>query len=102
MGSILALNAVNTIVDTPEIIYTAVNGAPKTIKTFTAANVGEVSGSYKAYIGTTGTNPIKPYQVIVWEEIDIGAGIVGHTIPASSSLYVESSVLTIRFTVTAE
>jgi len=71
----IASNEVNTIIDTPQTIYTA-GTKPVKIEAFTAANNSTVNASYKAYIVSTGTEkPQIPFKVVVWGENDLGIGI---------------------------
>ena len=99
----IASNAVNTVIDTPETIFTAgINGV--VIEAFTAANNSIVNASYKAYIvEQDGTQqPQIPFKVVVWGELDLGIGIANQVIPAGGSLRVESSAIdSIYFTVSA-
>lgn len=79
--------------DTPERFYTAsASGNGVVIDALTATNNDTVNRSYKAYISAdTPTTPLKPFQIVVWGEIDLGAGIVNQVIPAGQSLWIESS-----------
>tara|TARA_R110000764_G_scaffold202802_1_gene288031 strand:- start:65 stop:388 length:324 start_codon:yes stop_codon:yes gene_type:complete len=98
----IASNAVNTVIDTPETIFTAgINGV--VVEAFTAANNSIVNASYKAYIvEQDGTQqPQIPFKVVVWGGVDLGIGVVNQIIPAGGSLKVECSALaSIYFTVT--
>ena len=94
-------NAVNSLVDTIETIYT--NGANGVlIESFTAANNSTVTASYKAYIVNSGVGqPQVPMTIVVWGENDLGIGIVNQVIPANATLRVEASATnSIYFTVT--
>ena len=76
-------NAVNTIIDAPEVLFTA--GAKGVIiESFTAANNSTVNASYKAYIvEQNGTQqPQIPFNIVVWGTNDLGIGIVNQIIPA--------------------
>ena len=98
----LADNAVNTIVDTPQVIYSA-GSRPVVIEAFTASNASSVNASYKAYIKTSSglLIPQVPFTVVVWGENDLGIGVANQIIPAGATLQVESSALnSIYFTVT--
>lgn len=95
-------NAVNTIIDAPEVLFTA---GPKgvIIESFTAANNSTVNASYKAYIvEQNGTQqPQIPFNIVVWGTNDLGIGIVNQIIPAFGTLKLECSALTsIYFTAT--
>ena len=83
----------NTSADTPQKFYTAAaGGSGVQIDALTATNNSTSNKSYKAYIAlTTPTSPLKPFQVVVWGEVDLGTGIVNHVIPAGYSLWIESS-----------
>tara|TARA_R110002124_G_scaffold261466_1_gene427370 strand:+ start:881 stop:1204 length:324 start_codon:yes stop_codon:yes gene_type:complete len=98
----IASNAVNTIINTPETIFTAgINSV--IIEAFTAANNSGINASYKAYIvEQDGTQqPQIPFNIVVWGRSDLGIGIVNQIIPAGGSLKVECSALaSIYFTVT--
>ena len=99
----IASNAVNTVIDTPETIFTAgINGV--VIEAFTAVNNSSISANYKAYIVSASgiEKPLRPFKVVVWGELDLGIGIVNQVIPAGGVLKVESSAIdSIYFTVTA-
>lgn len=93
-------NFKNTTVDTVQVAFTAT--LPVVIEAFTATNNSTVNASYKAYIvSADGTEqPIKPFTVVVWGDLDLGVGIVNQVIPADGYLKVESSALdSIYFTV---
>tara|TARA_R110000851_G_scaffold155830_1_gene298366 strand:- start:521 stop:841 length:321 start_codon:yes stop_codon:yes gene_type:complete len=94
-------NAVNTLVDTIETIFT--NGTSGVlIESFTAVNNSSVNASYKAYIVNSGVaQPQIPMTIVVWGENDLGIGIVNQVIPANATLRVEASAAnSIYFTVT--
>ena len=99
-------NQTNNLVDTPQTVYTAPvsPSTGTTIDSFTASNTSAVNASYKAYIVSasgTAINPQKPFQIVVFGEIDLGSGIVGQAIPPGGSLRVEASAInSIYFTVT--
>lgn len=94
-------NAVNTIVDTPQTLFTA-GTRGVVIDSVTVANTSTVNASYKAYIVSGGIEePQIPFKVVVWGEIDTGRGIVGQLIPAGAELKLEASALeSIYFTIT--
>ena len=95
-------NAVNTTIDTPEILFTA-GTKGVIIESFTAANNAGVNASYKAYIvEQDGTQqPQIPFKIVVWGENDLGIGVVNQIIPAFGTLKLESSSLnSIYFTAT--
>jgi hypothetical protein len=94
-------NAVNSIVDTIETVFT--NGASgMLIESFTAVNNSTVNASYKAYIVNSAVGqPQVPMTIVVWGENDLGIGIVNQVIPPNATLRVEASALnSIYFTVT--
>ncbi len=94
-------NFLNTVVDTPEIAFTAGTTAVS-IEAFTAANNSTVNASFKAYIkSSTGTlTPLIPLEIVVWGENVLGIGLVNQVIPAGGTLQFESSALnSIYFTV---
>ena len=97
----LISNAANTVIDTPEIFFTA-GTRGVIIDSFTASNTSTVNASYKAYIVSTATEePQIPFKIVVWSEIDLGIGIVNQLIPKGAELKLESSALdSIYFTVT--
>jgi hypothetical protein len=95
-------NAVNTLVDTPQTLFTA-GDKGVVIEAFTAANNSTVNASFKVYIvGANGTEqPQIPFKIIIWGTNDLGIGIVNQIIPANGTLRIESSALnSIYFTVT--
>lgn len=99
----IASNYSNNIADTVQTVYTAPTTSATVIESFTAANNSGVNASYKAYIVSSDgiEQPLRPFKVVVWGEIDLGIGIVNQAIPAGGSLKVESSVVdSIYFTVT--
>ena len=87
--------AVNTAADTPQEIYESPDKSGGTIITaFTATNTVDVNRYYRAYITPKGDdidNPQIKYRIVVWGEMDLGAGIDGQVIPPGGKLYVESS-----------
>jgi hypothetical protein len=95
MASIIQLfnDQSNTVADTPEKFYTAAAGGEGVrIDALTASNNSTSNKSYKAYISiNTPTSPLKPFQIVVWGEIDLGSGVVNQVIPAGYSLWLESS-----------
>lgn len=100
----LADRRTNSSSNVPELIYTApATGNGVIIDSFTAANNSAANASYKAYIvplGETVENPLKPSKVVIWGEIDLGAGVSGQLIPRSATLHVEQSAAgAIRFTI---
>lgn len=94
-------NVTNTIVDTPQTLFTA-GSRGVVIESFTAANNSTVDASYKAYIVSTDTEqPQRPFKIVVWGEIDQGIGIVNQVIPPGAELKLETSALdSIYFTAT--
>ena len=95
----LTINAI----DTPQVLYTAPAGQDVVIESFTASNTSAVNASYGAYITSSfgATQPQIPYKIVVWNENDLGIGIVNQIIPAGGTLKIECSALTsIYFTVT--
>jgi hypothetical protein len=99
----IASNYSNNIADTIQTAYTSPATSSTVIESFTAANNSGVNASYKAYIvSSDGTEqPLRPFKVVVWGEIDLGIGIVNQAIPAGGFLKVESSAInSIYFTVT--
>jgi len=98
----LSDNFVNNAVDTPEPVFTA-GTKGVVIESFTAANNSTVNASYKAYIKTSAglLRPQIPFKIVVWDENDLGIGVVNQIIPAGAQLMVEASALnSIYFTVT--
>lgn len=96
-------NLTITTIDTPQVLYTAPIGQDVVIESFTASNTSTVNASYSAYIvsSTGAEKPQIPYKIVVWNENDLGIGIVNQIIPAGGTLKVECSALTsIYFTVT--
>lgn len=94
-------NSVNTIVDTPETLFTA-SDRGIVIEAFTASNTSGVNASYKAYIVSgTSEEPQIPFKIVVWGENDLGIGLVNQIIPAGAELKLETSALdSIYFTAT--
>jgi hypothetical protein len=98
----IADNFSNTIVDTIQSA-TLVSEKNMVIEAFTAVNNSSVNASYKAYIVTSSgvVKPIRPFKVVAWGELDLGAGIANQVVPAGGTLRVESSAInSIYFTVT--
>lgn len=100
----LADRRTNSVANIAELIYTSpATGSGVIIDSFTAANNSTANASYKAYIVPLGElveNPLKPSKVVVWGEIDLGAGVSGQLIPKSARLYTEQSVAgAIHFTI---
>jgi len=96
-------NFVNTIADTVQTVFTAPATQNVIIEAVTAANNSIVNASYKAYIVSPLDKefPQRPLKIVTWGEIDVGIGIVNHTIPAGGSLRFETSAIdSIYFTVT--
>ena len=96
-------NLTITTIDTPQVLYTAPIGQDVVIESFTASNTSTVNASYSAYIvsSTGAEKPQIPYKIVVWNENDLGIGIVNQIIPAGGALKIECSALTsIYFTVT--
>ena len=94
-------NVTNTIVDTPQTLFTA-GSRGVVIESFTAANNSAVNASYKAFIVSTDTEqPQRPFKIVVWGEIDLGIGVVNQVIPPGAELKLETSALdSIYFTAT--
>ena len=95
-------NAVNSVINTPQALFTAGNKG-FVIEAFTAANNSTVNASFKAYIvGSNGIEqPQIPFKTVVWGRVVLGIGIVNQIIPANGTLRLESSALnSIYFTVT--
>lgn len=103
----LVNKGVNTLVDTPESIYTSPPKGNGTIITaVTAANNSTSNKSYKAYIVNADelpVNPQTPFRIVIWADIDAGTGIDGQTIPPGGSLYVEANAAgAVYFTVSGK
>lgn len=85
----------NTTADIAEEIYESPSrGGGTVITAFTATNTDTVNRYYRAYIVPKDedvNNPQIKYRIVVWGEIDLGAGIDGQVIPPGGKLYVESS-----------
>ena len=99
----LASNSFNTIVDTPQVIYTAPSNKSVLIESFTASNTSSVNASYGAFITSSGgtEQPQIPFKIVVWGENDLGIGVVNQVVPPGGTLSVETSALdSIYFTVT--
>ena len=94
-------NAVNTVADTPQTLFTAGNSGI-VIESFTASNTSSVNASYKAFIVSTATEqPQIPFQIVVWGENDLGIGLVNQVIPPNAELKLEVSAIdSIYFTAT--
>lgn len=95
----LTVDAINDV----QRIYTAPSDKNIAIDSFTASNTSGVNASYKAYIVSPGGSVIPqiPFKIVVWNNNDLGIGIVNQVIPAGGSLRVECSALnSIYFTVT--
>ena len=88
-------NFLNTIIDTPQVAFTAPSTQSVTIDSFTVANNSTVNASFAAYIKSSlgVLTPIIPFQIVVWGELDLGIGIVNQTIPPGGTLQIESSAL---------
>ena len=90
----LALNVGNANADTPELLFTApAGGVGVIIESFTAANNSTSNKSYKAYISETPapTTPLRPFQIVIHGDLDLGIGVVNQVIPPGVGLFVESS-----------
>jgi hypothetical protein len=103
----LADSATNSVADTAQAIFTAPStGNGVLIDSFTAANQSTANASYKAYItglGEPATNPVIPYRIVVWNEIDLGGGLINQLIPPGGALQVEQSTAnSIYFTVSGK
>lgn len=95
-------NSVNTIANTVQTLFTA-GTSPVVIDSFTAANNSTVNASYKAYIVAANgvQEPLRPFKVVVWGELDLGIGVVNQIIPAGAQLRFEASAIdSIYFTAT--
>lgn len=95
-------NFKNTIVDSVQTAFTA-SLFPVVIEAFTAANNAIVNASYKAYIVSPSGDeqPLRPFKIVVWGELDLGIGVVNQVIPIGGALRFETSALdSIYFTVT--
>ena len=95
-------NFLNTIVDTPQVAFTATATTSIAIEAFTAANNSTVNASFKAYIQAPSglLVPLIPFQIVVWGENTLGIGVVNQVIPKGGTLQFESSALnSIYFTV---
>ena len=95
-------NLTVSVIDAPQVIYTAPAGQDMLIQSFTAANTSAVNASYKAYISSASgvQQPQIPFRVVVWGENDLGIGIVNQVIPRGGTLKVECSALeSVYFTV---
>jgi hypothetical protein len=106
LPNLLVNSFTNTLSDTPQVAFTS-DSSPSVgtiIDSFTASNSSTANKSYKAYIVNSGgvaTNPQRPFKIVVWGEIDLGAGIVGQVIPPGGTLQIEQSQAgSIFFTVT--
>ena len=95
---LLVDNRSNQVANTTNVFYTDDGeGQGTVIDSFTASNpdtLAGVSASYKAYIvSQTGDEsiPQKPFQVVVWGEIDLGLGLVNQLIPPGGTLRMEAS-----------
>ena len=84
----------NVAADTIEVMYTAPSDKSILILSFTATNNTASSKTYKAYIynsaGSSNGATI-PQQIVVKDRFDLGAAIIGHTIPKGGTLRIESS-----------
>ena len=99
----IVANLTVRVLDTPQVLYIAPAGQDVVIESFTASNTSTVNANYTAYIQSSfgATQPQIPYKIVVWNENDLGIGIVNQIIPAGGTLKVECSALTsIYFTVT--
>lgn len=100
-------NQANVTADTIETLFTApTTGNGVIIDAFTASNTSQVNASYKAYITSiSGTieNPQQPFKVVVWDDIDLGAGLINQLIPPGGKLSTETSATnSIYFTVSGK
>jgi hypothetical protein len=101
MTAVVMINSEqNASVDTIEDMYTSPTGTR--ITSFVAANSGEASASFKAYLyDSTGTElpPVIPMTIVVKDRVNLGAPLIGQLIPPGGSLRIESSgPLTFRAT----
>lgn len=97
----ISVNFSNTVIDTPQIVFTASKDTK--IDAFTATNNSSVNASYQAYIvpnGASANTPIIPFEIVVWGENKLGLGLVNQVVPSGASLQVESSQIdSIYFTI---
>jgi hypothetical protein len=106
-ATLLVNNGVNTLADTPQVIYTSPELSNGTIiNAVTVSNNSTSNKSYKAYIvniGGTADNPQLPFRVVIWADIDLGTGIEGQVIPPGGTLQVETSAAdSVYFTVSGK
>lgn len=100
-------NKTNEASDTLETFYTAPSNLDGVrIDSFTAANNSLSNKAYKAYIvdkDGDSINPQIPYRIVVWEEKDLGIGIVGQLIPPGGTLRMECNAAnSVYFTVSGK
>lgn len=94
-------NYSNNLINTVETAFTAT--VDTVVEAFTASNTSDVNASYSAYIKTTtgGERAQIPFKIVVWNNNDLGIGLVGQVIPAGGELRLKTSALaSIYFTVT--
>ena len=106
-SKLLVNKGVNSVADTPEVIYTSPpSGNGTVITAVTVANNSASNKNYKAYIvdaGESAINPQTPFRIVIWADIDAGTGIDGQTIPPGGSLYVEANAAnSVYFTVSGK
>ena len=106
-STLLVNKGVNTLVDTPEKIYTSpATGNGTIINAITVANNSTSNKSYKAYIvdvDGVAENPQRPFRIVIWADIDLATGIEGQTIPPGGSLQVEANAANaVYFTVSGK
>ena len=88
-------NLTVSVVDTPQVLYTAPVGQDVVIESFTASNTSAVNASYKAFIvsSTGAEQPQIPFKIVVWGENDLGIGVINQIIPGGGTLKIECSAL---------
>ncbi len=95
-------NLTVSVIDTPQVLYTAPSGQDVVIESFTAANTSAVNASYRAFIVSAlgAEQPQIPFKVVTWGENDLGIGVINQVIPKGGTLKLECSALnSIFFTV---
>lgn len=95
---------VNDEIDTPQIAYTSpASGAGTIISAVTAANNSTSNSSYKGYIvdsGGAATTPQRPFNIVIWADLDLATGLDGQVVPPGGTLQFEcNAVNSIYFTV---
>ena len=95
-------NLTVSVIDTPQVLFTASVNNDVVIESFTAANTSTVNASYRAFIVSAlgAEQPQIPFKVVTWGENDLGIGVINQVIPAGGTLKLECSALdSIYFTV---